>query len=64
MKLETATCASLALARRVRHCRMCLEVQLSTIASISPLDVCGLTGMSVVERARTEDSLDEATAEL
>ena len=43
---------------------MCLEVPLSTIASISPLDVCGLTGMSVVARARTEDSLDEATADL
>jgi len=35
---------------------MCLEVPLSTIASISPLDVCGLTGISVVARARTEDS--------
>jgi len=43
---------------------MCLEVPLSTIASISPLDVCGLTGISVVARARTEDSRDEATAEL
>ena len=41
-----------------------IPVPLSTIASISPLDVCGLTGISVVVRARTEDSRDEATAEL
>ena len=36
----------------------------AVIASISPLDVCGLTGMSVVARARTEDSRDGATAEI